>query len=151
MGQHLIRRERLGVPQSARDVFTLLAQSQRIDPALADSLKRMIGFRNIAAHDYQALQLPIMVAIIENHLEECLYYSQTLLLHDAAGGGKSPNSAAARCHPHHETGAALSDIHPAAVSRHSAYAPAASPKINHKRVQAMHPPHGTMQQADMPY
>ena len=27
MGQHLIRRERLGVPQSARDVFTLLAQA----------------------------------------------------------------------------------------------------------------------------
>lgn len=25
MGQHLIRREKLGVPQSARDVFTLLA------------------------------------------------------------------------------------------------------------------------------
>lgn len=25
MGQHLIRRDRLGVPQSARDVFTLLA------------------------------------------------------------------------------------------------------------------------------
>ena len=64
MGQHLIRRERLGIPQSARDVFTLLAQSQRIDPALADSLKRMVGFRNIAVHDYQALQLPIMVAII---------------------------------------------------------------------------------------
>ncbi len=70
MGQHLIRRERLGVPQSARDVFALLAQSQRIDPALADSLKRMVGFRNIAVHDYQALQLPIMVAIIEKHLEE---------------------------------------------------------------------------------
>ena len=26
MGQHLIRREKLGVPQSARDVFGLLAQ-----------------------------------------------------------------------------------------------------------------------------
>ena len=83
-GQHLIRRERLGVPQSARDVFTLLAQSQRIDPTLADNLKRMVGFRNIAVHDYQALQLPIMVAIIEKHLEEFLQYSQTLLLHDAA-------------------------------------------------------------------
>lgn len=55
MGQHLIRRERLGVPQSARDVFALLAQSQRIDPAQADTLKRMVGFRNIAVHDYQAL------------------------------------------------------------------------------------------------
>ena len=84
MGQHLIRRERLGVPQSARDVFSLLAQSQRIDPALADNLKRMVGFRNIAVHDYQALQLPIMVAIIEKHLEEFLHYSQTLLLHDAS-------------------------------------------------------------------
>lgn len=84
MGQHLIRRERLGVPQSARDVFSLLAQSQRIEPALADSLKRMVGFRNIAVHDYQTLQLPIMVAIIENHLEEFLHYSQTLLLHDAS-------------------------------------------------------------------
>ncbi|OHC26936.1 MAG: toxin-antitoxin antitoxin component [Pseudomonadales bacterium RIFCSPLOWO2_12_59_9] len=84
MGQHLIRRERLGVPQSARDVFTLLAQKQRIDQALADSLKRMVGFRNIAVHDYQTLQLPIMVAIIEMHLEEFLRYSQTLLLHDAA-------------------------------------------------------------------
>lgn len=61
MGQHLIRRERLGVPQSARDVFTLLAQSQRIDPELADSLKRLVGFRNITVHDYQALQLPITV------------------------------------------------------------------------------------------
>lgn len=83
MGQHLIRRERLGVPQSARDVFTLLAQDQRIDPALADSLKRMVGFRNIAVHDYQALQLPIMVAIIKMHLDEFLHYSQVLLLRDA--------------------------------------------------------------------
>lgn len=45
----------------------------------------MVGFRNIAIHDYQALRLPIMVAIIEKHLEEFLQYSQTLLLRDAAG------------------------------------------------------------------
>lgn len=83
MGQHLIRRERLGVPQSARDVFTLLAQGGWIAPALADSLKRMVGFRNIAMHDYQALQLPITVAIIEKHLDEFLDYSKVLLLKDA--------------------------------------------------------------------
>ncbi len=28
VGQHLIREERLGVPQSSRDVFTLLAQAK---------------------------------------------------------------------------------------------------------------------------
>lgn len=84
MGQHLVRRERLGVPQSARDVFTLLARARWIDPALADALKRMVGFRNIAMHDYQALQLPITVSIIQNHLEEFLQYSKALLLKDAA-------------------------------------------------------------------
>jgi uncharacterized protein YutE (UPF0331/DUF86 family) len=84
MGQHLIRREKLGVPQSARDVFGLLAQGGWIDGMLADGLKRMVGFRNIAVHDYQALQLPITVSIIEKHLDEFPRYSQALLLRDAA-------------------------------------------------------------------
>ena len=83
MGQHLIRRDRLGVPQSARDVFALLARAGRIQLALAEALQRMVGFRNIAVHDYQSLQLPITVAIIEKHLDEFLQYSKTLLQHDA--------------------------------------------------------------------
>ena len=90
MGQHLIRRERLGVPQSARDVFALLAQGGWVTPLLAENLKRMVGFRNIAVHDYQALQLPITVSIIQTHLDEFLQYSQALLLRD--GSQLSPNN-----------------------------------------------------------
>lgn len=84
MGQHLIRRERLGVPQSARDVFTPLAQARWIAPDLADKLKRMVGFRNIARHDYASLQMPITIRIIETHLDDFLDYSQAVLLKDAA-------------------------------------------------------------------
>jgi uncharacterized protein YutE (UPF0331/DUF86 family) len=87
MGQHMVRRERLGVPQSARDVFALLAQGGWIEAPLADELKRMVGFRNIAVHDYQALQLPITVSIIQNHLDGFLRYSQALLLGDARKSG----------------------------------------------------------------
>ncbi len=83
MGQHLIRRERLGVPQSARDVFTLLAGAGWIDETLAFQLKRMVGFRNIAVHDYQLLSMPITIAIITHHLDDFLHYSKALLLHDA--------------------------------------------------------------------
>jgi len=83
-GQHLIRREKLGVPQSARDVFTLLAAAGWIDSNQAAGLKRMVGFRNIAVHNYQALQLPILVNILEKHLGEFLHYSRALLLRDAA-------------------------------------------------------------------
>lgn len=90
MGQHLIRREKLGIPQSARDVFALLAQGGWISNALADNLKRMVGFRNIAVHDYQSLQLPITVSIITTHLDEFLDYSQAVLLRDAANNRNSP-------------------------------------------------------------
>lgn len=79
MGQYLIRRDKLGIPQSARDVFTLLAENGWIEQSLADSLKRMVGFRNIAIHEYQNIQLPITVKIIEEHLEEFLQYSQAIL------------------------------------------------------------------------
>ena len=83
MGQHLIRREKLGLPQSARDVLTLLAQANWIEAALADSLKRMIGFRNIAVHDYQSLQMPITLNIITQHLDEFLLYSAAIIKKDA--------------------------------------------------------------------
>ena len=70
MGHHIIRRESLGLPQSSRDVFDLLATAHWIEPQLAQSMKHMVGFRNIAVHEYQTLQLPITVNIIERHLDE---------------------------------------------------------------------------------
>lgn len=94
MGQHLIRREKLGVPQSARDVFALLAQGGWIAAELATGLKRMVGFRNIAVHDYQSLQLPITVSIIEKHLDEFLHYSQALLLRDTSTAAPPPSAQA---------------------------------------------------------
>jgi len=83
MAQHLVRRERLGVPQSARDSFTLLATAGWIDAPLADAMRRMVGFRNIAVHDYQNLQLPITVSVIEKHLDEFLRFSKAVLLRDS--------------------------------------------------------------------
>jgi uncharacterized protein YutE (UPF0331/DUF86 family) len=87
MGQHVIRRERLGVPQSARDVFTLLASAGWIDTALAESLKRMVGFRNVAVHEYQSLQLPITIHVITRHLDDFLRYSVALLQRDSQKTG----------------------------------------------------------------
>jgi uncharacterized protein YutE (UPF0331/DUF86 family) len=84
MGQHIIRRESLGLPQSARDVFTLLKQAGWIDDALAESMKRMIGFRNVAVHEYQTLQLPITLNIITDHLDEFADFSQYMLRKDAS-------------------------------------------------------------------
>lgn len=78
-GQYIVRRDKLGIPQSSRDVFTLLAQDGIIDQSLAQNMQRMVGFRNISVHDYQAILLPIVISIINQHLDEFLQFSKIIL------------------------------------------------------------------------
>jgi uncharacterized protein YutE (UPF0331/DUF86 family) len=79
MGQHLVRRDGLGVPQGAKSVFDLLAHAGYIPDPLATALKRMVAFRNIAVHDYQSLLLPILVNVITQHLDEFQAFTRLLL------------------------------------------------------------------------
>ncbi|WP_333797368.1 type VII toxin-antitoxin system HepT family RNase toxin [Rheinheimera sp.] len=79
MGQHLIRKHKLGVPQSSRDVFTLLATGGFIPAELADNLKKMVGFRNIAVHEYQRLQVPVAEMVIQHRLQDFQLFCGTLI------------------------------------------------------------------------
>jgi uncharacterized protein YutE (UPF0331/DUF86 family) len=65
LAMHLVRTETLGLPQHSAEAFTLLEGAGVVDPALASRLKAMVGFRNVAVHQYQALDLAIVRAIIE--------------------------------------------------------------------------------------
>jgi len=82
MGQHLIRKYKLGIPQSSRDVFTLLATANFLPAELAEKMKKMVGFRNIAVHEYQRLQLAITEYVITQRLDDFSEYSQLLLSKD---------------------------------------------------------------------
>jgi uncharacterized protein YutE (UPF0331/DUF86 family) len=68
LAMHLVRREALGVPQSSRDAFALLAEAGVIEPGLAAALQRMVGFRNLAVQRYQELDLAILGRIVEERL-----------------------------------------------------------------------------------
>ena len=59
---------KLGIPQSSRDSFQILASAGFISPIVATNLKKMIGLRNIAVHDYKELNMDIVEAVINNHL-----------------------------------------------------------------------------------
>jgi uncharacterized protein YutE (UPF0331/DUF86 family) len=84
IAQHIVRREKLGVPQSARSALELLAKAGWLDEKLLISLKNMVGFRNIAVHEYQTLQLPILVSIITRHMDDFLIFSSAVLQKDAS-------------------------------------------------------------------
>jgi uncharacterized protein YutE (UPF0331/DUF86 family) len=76
---HLVRVRRLGVPQETREAFSLLERAQVLDPDLAVRLKKMVGFRNVAVHDYQKLDLEIVRRIIVDHLDDFLAFVRVIL------------------------------------------------------------------------
>lgn len=70
IAMHVIAEFELGVPQSSREAFTILNKEGIIDNDLSGKLKAMVGFRNIAVHDYQKLNLEIVKSIIEKNLDD---------------------------------------------------------------------------------
>lgn len=79
LAMHIIAENKWGVPQSSRDAFDILCQENCIGEPLANSLKRMVGFRNIAVHNYQSLNLKIVSQVIENHLDDLQAFSKIIL------------------------------------------------------------------------
>jgi len=79
MAMHVVAKRRLGVPQDARSAFELLAVERVIDRELADRLKLMVGFRNIAIHEYQQLQINILQRILEERLADLPRLARQLL------------------------------------------------------------------------
>lgn len=83
MGEHLVRRESLGIPESAIDVFELLHRGGWLEAQMLPSMKNMVRFRHIAVHEYQALQVANTVAIITQHLDSFIRFSSAILRNDA--------------------------------------------------------------------
>ena len=70
LASHIVASEGLGLPETVRDNFTLLRDKNVIDPETASKMEKMTGFRNIAIHDYQALNLDILKSILTCNLRD---------------------------------------------------------------------------------
>mgnify|MGYP001949249323 CR=1 FL=1 len=70
MAMHIISIKKLGIPKNSRDAFEVLQHHGIINKESLGRLKNMIGFRNIAVHNYQKLNLEILEQIIENNLKD---------------------------------------------------------------------------------
>jgi uncharacterized protein YutE (UPF0331/DUF86 family) len=79
LAMHLVRRNRLGVPQESRDAFELLATSGALSRELAERLKSMVGFRNVAVHNYQSLNLDIVREIVRHRTGDLSAFAEWAL------------------------------------------------------------------------
>ena len=81
LAMHIVAEKKLGLPQTSRDAFTLLEAEGIIPSSLSKKMQAMVGFRNIAVHDYQEINLLILQKIIENHLVDFMQFTKTILIY----------------------------------------------------------------------
>jgi len=63
MAMHIVSRDHLGIPQSSADAFRFLNESEVIPKEICSQMVAMIGFRNIAVHEYQELDMAVVRSI----------------------------------------------------------------------------------------
>lgn len=68
LAAHVVSQEGLGLPDSLGASFSLLERAGVIDAELAESMRRMTGFRNVAVHEYRRLDPAVLDGIVRERL-----------------------------------------------------------------------------------
>ena len=79
LANHVIKLRKLGLPKESRDSFEMLAVNGVIPRDMTRNLKAMIGFRNTLVHEYQRLDIQLMVDVIENRLDELVEFTNLII------------------------------------------------------------------------
>lgn len=67
---HIVTDERLGEPETNRELFEILGAHGWLPSDLAHRLAEMASFRNILVHDYAQVNLMIVRRIAEEDLDD---------------------------------------------------------------------------------
>jgi len=74
VASHIVSDERLGEPETNRELFDLLVRAGRLPPVLAPTLRNMAGFRNVVVHGYRDVDLGVVEDVVRNHLDDLLAF-----------------------------------------------------------------------------
>lgn len=79
LAMYVVSQRKLGVPQDSRDAFVLLQTAGMLSPDLVQRMQRMVGFRNVAIHEYTRLNLEVVHSIITKQLDDFRTFSSTIV------------------------------------------------------------------------
>lgn len=79
LAMHVVRKRGLGLPQQSREAFEMLQEAGLISAELSQRMKAMVGFRNVAIHDYQKLSVDILRSILDERLDDFRALNSMLL------------------------------------------------------------------------
>ena len=78
IGSHIISESEEAPPQTMGDVFSILERLRIITPPTSQRLKSAVGFRNIAIHNYEAINWEIVYAICEKSLADFRQFAKQI-------------------------------------------------------------------------
>ncbi len=66
----LVKEKQIGSPNGTYELFEILFEHEIIGAPLYESMRAMVGFRNILVHDYTELDLNIVLSIADHRLKD---------------------------------------------------------------------------------
>ncbi|MGB6129453.1 MAG: DUF86 domain-containing protein [Psychrilyobacter sp.] len=79
LAMFLVSELSLGIPKDSVGAFGLLKEEGIIDENIFKSMKGMVGFRNVAVHQYQRIDYTIVEIVIKEHLRDFREYTKNLI------------------------------------------------------------------------
>lgn len=79
VAMYIVSSRKLGTPQTKREAIEILYKNNIISSEMYNNIKNMIGFRNIAVHDYKKIDNEIIIDVIENHLNDLINFIKVFI------------------------------------------------------------------------
>jgi uncharacterized protein YutE (UPF0331/DUF86 family) len=78
IGSHIISTTNMPAPETMGQTFEILAQQNVLSANVAEQLKKSVGFRNIAVHNYEAINWQIVHSIVREHLQDFTEFAKAV-------------------------------------------------------------------------
>ena len=79
---HILSTTNQPVPSTMAEAFISLERISIISPEIADKMKRSVGYRNVAIHNYDDIDLSITYDIANNHLGDFKEFIKQIFQYD---------------------------------------------------------------------
>ncbi len=79
VADHIVADRKLRVPETAAATFEILGDAEVLSRTLAESLGRMVGFRNILVHDYARIDPAIVLRVLGTDLKDVERFREAIL------------------------------------------------------------------------
>ena len=79
LASHIVKKYKMGIPTDTAEIFQLLERNNVISAPISENLRYMVGFRNTVVHEYQGINMKIVITVIETGLDDLIQFAENIM------------------------------------------------------------------------